>query len=72
MTDGGSQKQTGIEIGKTNSQKNWQEVILLDTVSQEKHIADVRTEHGVVVEFQRSSIDPAEVSTRENFYQRMV
>lgn len=52
--------------------KDWQEIILRDQVSQEKHIADVRTEHGVVVEFQRSSIDPTEVSARENFYQRMV
>lgn len=52
--------------------KSWQEIILHDPISQEKHIADVRTEHGVVVEFQRSSIDPAEVSARENFYERMV
>ncbi|KTT25448.1 MULTISPECIES: competence protein CoiA [Pseudomonas] len=50
----------------------WQETILHDSASGEKHIADVKTAHGVVVEFQRSSIDPAEVKLREQFYQRMV
>ena len=52
--------------------KEWQEIVLRDELTNEKHIADVRTQHGVVVEFQRSSIDPLEVKARENFYKRMV
>lgn len=50
----------------------WQEIILHDELTGEKHIADVRTRHGVVVEFQRSTIEPHEVAARERFYQRMV
>lgn len=50
----------------------WQETILHDDSTGEKHIADVKTAHGVVVEFQRSSIDPTEVKLREQFYNRMV
>ncbi|ODJ92267.1 hypothetical protein BB779_04135 [Pseudomonas viridiflava] len=52
--------------------EDWQEVIQYDALTGEKHIADIRTEHGVFVEFQRSTIDPAEVNARESFYQRMV
>lgn len=52
--------------------EDWQEVVQYEPLTGEKHIADVRTEHGVVVEFQRSTIDPAEVNARESFYQRMV
>lgn len=51
---------------------DWQETILIDPGTGEKHIADVRTAHGVVVEFQRSTIEPTEVSARELFYKRMV
>ncbi|SEP37287.1 competence protein CoiA [Pseudomonas sp. Snoq117.2] len=57
---------------KNQFPSDWQETILHDTTKGEKHIADVKTAHGVVVEFQRSSIDPAEVKLREQFYQRMV
>lgn len=32
----------------------------------------MKTSHGVVVEFQRSTIDPVEVTAREQFYKRMV
>jgi hypothetical protein len=52
--------------------EDWQEAVQYDVLTGEKHIADVRTEHGVVVEFQRSTIDPSEVKARESFYQRMV
>lgn len=52
----------------------WQETILLDprTGTGERHIADVRTAGGLVIEFQRSTIDPEEVRAREAFYQRMI
>lgn len=47
--------------------ENWQEVILHDQ-NGEKHIADVRTEHGLTIEFQHSHLDPEERGVREGFY----
>jgi hypothetical protein len=49
----------------------WQEVIGHDA-SGEKHIADVRTEHGLTIEFQHSHLKPEEMSAREQFYGNMV
>jgi hypothetical protein len=49
----------------------WQEVILRGK-NGEKHIADVRTEHGLVLEFQHSAIAPLERQSREAFYRNMV
>ena len=48
----------------------WQEVILHDELA-EKHIADVRTDHGLVLEFQHSHISPLERQSREAFYRNM-
>lgn len=45
----------------------WQEVIL-HAPNGEKHIADVRTEHGVTIEFQHSHLRPQEREARERFY----
>lgn len=50
----------------------WQEISLLDEKTGEKHIADVRTNHDLVIEFQHSHIDPKERTSRENFYKNMV
>ena len=50
---------------------DWQEVILQSTTG-ERHVADIRTPAGVVIELQRSSIDPAEVHAREAYYQNMI
>lgn len=50
----------------------WQEFILRDDLTQEKHVADIRTDLGLVIEFQHSHIDPKERNARENFYKRMV
>lgn len=50
----------------------WQEMPLRNPETGELHIADVRTPHGLVVEFQRSTIPPEEVAAREQFYQKMV
>lgn len=50
----------------------WQEVIHRDSSSGERHIADVKTDAGVVVEFQSSSIRPEEVRARERFYDELV
>ncbi|WP_421762551.1 competence protein CoiA [Devosia sp.] len=48
----------------------WQESIRLAD-DGEKHIADVRTEAGLVIEFQYSAIDPSERASRELFYGNM-
>src|SRR5215813_10548235 len=49
-----------------------QEFIQYDGQSGEKHIADVRTAHGLVIEFQHSHLDPLERAARERFYRNMV
>jgi competence protein CoiA len=49
----------------------WQEFVQ-HAPSGEKHIADVKTERGLVLEFQHSPLDHQERKARENFYQRMV
>jgi competence protein CoiA len=59
-------------VWKSNFPIDWQEVILCDTRSGEKHIADVRTVHGLVMEFQHSPLDPQERIARETFYKNMV
>jgi competence protein CoiA len=57
---------------KNNFPDEWQEFIRHDTRSGEKHIADVRTPHDLVIEFQHSHIDPLERAERERFYGNMV
>lgn len=49
----------------------WQEVVLWDRTG-ERHIADVRTTHGLTIEFQHSPIRPPERGARERFYKNMV
>lgn len=57
---------------KNNYPAEWQEISLLDERTGEKHIADVRTAHNLVIEFQHSHIDPQERTSREKFYKNMV
>jgi hypothetical protein len=57
---------------KNNFPVDWQEVIMPNERTGEKHIADVRTKHGLVIEFQHSHIDPQERISREQFYKNMV
>ena len=57
---------------KNRFPEHWQETILKDAQTGEKHIADVRTEDGFVIEFQYSSIKSEEQLSRESFYKRMV
>ena len=55
---------------------NWQkhfpeknrEIIHKCEKTGEKHIADVKTDDGIVIEFQHSSITPQEIKSREEFY----
>ena len=49
-----------------------QEVVHVDSKTQEKHIADVKTDNGFVVEVQHSPISKEEVKSRENFYKDMI
>jgi len=57
---------------KNNFPSEWQESIATDKFTGEKHIADVRTTHGLVIEFQHSFIDQRERKKRESFYKHMV
>lgn len=57
---------------KSNFSNDWQEVILTDEATGEKHIADIRSSYGLVLEFQHSHIDPIERTKREKFYKKMV
>ncbi|MBW0369543.1 competence protein CoiA [Ensifer adhaerens] len=49
----------------------WQEVVH-STPSGERHIADVKTDKGLVVEFQHSPISLVERTSREQFYRLMI
>ncbi|WP_299187579.1 competence protein CoiA family protein [uncultured Aquimarina sp.] len=57
---------------KNNYPIEWQEISLPDKISGERHIADVRTDDGFVIEFQHSFINPEERTAREKFYKKMV
>lgn len=57
---------------KNNFDAQWQEAIRYDEASGEKHIADVLTEHGLVLEFQHSALNPVERAAREAFHRNMV
>lgn len=48
----------------------WQEIIQHDAKG-EKHVADVRTGHGLTLEFQHSHLRPEERASRELFYGNM-
>lgn len=49
---------------------DWQEIIIEN--EGEKHIADIKTYDGIVIEFQNSSISTSTIRIRENFYQDMI
>lgn len=50
----------------------WQEVVHTDQASGERHIADVKTPFGLVIEFQHSPIEQIELDSREAFYGNMI
>lgn len=56
---------------KNHFPASWQERVRLDD-SGEKHFADILTEHGLIIEFQHSHLNPAERETREVVYKNMV
>ena len=49
---------------------DWQEIVHTDQITGEKHIADVRTPHGLVIEVQNSPLHPEEMRSRERFYKK--
>jgi competence protein CoiA len=51
--------------------ESWQEVVH-KADNGEKHIADVKTDQGWVIEFQHSYIKPEERRSRDTFYQKLV
>jgi len=51
--------------------ESWQEVVHRAD-NGEKHIADVKTDQGWVIEFQHSYIKPEERRSRDTFYQKLV
>jgi hypothetical protein len=55
---------------KNHFPKDWQEFVQ-HSESGEKHIADVKTEHGAVLEFQHSLLGRDERESRETFYRKM-
>jgi len=57
---------------KKHFPKDWQEIGHFDSENEEKHIADIKTDKGFVIEFQHSAIKPDEVKSREEFYKNMV
>lgn len=50
---------------------DWQEVVHIAD-DGERHIADIKTPNGWIIEFQHSYIKPEERRSRENFYQKML
>ena len=50
---------------------DWQEIVQ-HAEDGERHIADVKTEHGWVIEIQHSYIKPHELRSREAFYQKLI
>lgn len=50
---------------------DWREIVH-SAPDGSRHIADVKTEHGWVIEFQHSSIKPEERRSRDAFYGRLI
>ena len=57
---------------KSHFPEDWREVVQFDPDTGEKHVADVRTASGLVIELQHSAMPPEEMRSREAFYQRML
>ena len=49
-----------------------QEVIHFDDATGEKHIADIKTDNGMVIEIQNSPMNEEELFSRERFYGKMM
>jgi competence CoiA-like predicted nuclease len=68
-----SEPETEWHLGwKEEFPEEWREIVLKNNETGEKHIADIKTSEGVVIEFQNSSIQSSEICAREEFYQNMI
>ncbi|MAY84491.1 MAG: hypothetical protein CMP59_10200 [Flavobacteriales bacterium] len=56
---------------KDHFPKDWQEVIHHDQ-SGEKHIADIKTDQGWIIEVQHSHISHEEINSRNDFYRKII
>jgi hypothetical protein len=56
---------------KNQFPEDWQEIVHLAD-DGEKHVADVKTQDGWVIEFQHSYIAPEERRSRESFYKKLI
>jgi hypothetical protein len=56
---------------KNEFPSDWQETVHFAS-SGEKHVADVKTQSGMVIEFQHSFLKAEERAARESFYRKMV
>ncbi len=52
--------------------RDWQEIIAYDEENDEKHIADIKTDLGMVIEIQHSFISDEERLSREKFFKNMI
>jgi hypothetical protein len=68
---GGNPKPDGIASGKSHFPADWQEFVHV-AADGERHIADVKTGHGLVLEFQHSHLRPDERAAREAFYPNLI
>jgi len=50
----------------------FREIVDFDNETGEKHVADIKTERGLVIELQHSAMPPEELQAREQFYKRMI
>jgi competence protein CoiA len=56
---------------KNQFSEDWQEIVQKSETG-EKHIADLKTPNGLVVEFQHSPIRPEEIRARNDFYKNII
>lgn len=52
--------------------EDYREIICFDSVTGEKHIADIKTNTDIVIEFQNSPISTDELKSREEFYDKLI
>lgn len=52
--------------------EGFREIVHFDSVSGEKHVADIKTDRGMVIELQHSAMSPEELVARERFYGNMI
>lgn len=57
---------------KNKFSKENQEVVCFDEITGEKHVADIKLNNGVVLEFQNSPISLREIKSRNDFYKKII